>query len=348
MIWSRTFQNVKRQLLTWGTVFAAYPDLKIVHCVGRVHSNVDPISRLQRNVPIQDGPAIDDLVYATLNEQQETLTKFYEKIASQFEARTLKLVAAFEEDQSAVPPDIYGTQIQIASNLGKALKIDYCTARSYNLVTHLDAAEVECFVDGYQQDSFFKKILEELHTKNNWSNPAQPLYFKGENGMLYFEDWNGNMRLCIPRIEQIPLTREVHNELTKGVHAVYHKMYNKIAGTYFWPKMSKQVKRYVTSCDICQKAKPQRHAATGLLQPLPIPEWPFEVLSMDFIPEFPMSSGFNNIMVIVNKLTTLVMLIPTQSTVTETEAAELFFKHIETLNRRESTIAGDLLWRIRT
>ena len=41
LIWSKTFQNVNRRLLSWGTVFSAYPDLQIVHRAGRVHSNVD-------------------------------------------------------------------------------------------------------------------------------------------------------------------------------------------------------------------------------------------------------------------------------------------------------------------
>lgn len=31
LAWSNTFQNVNRRLLTWGTVFATYPDLKIIH-----------------------------------------------------------------------------------------------------------------------------------------------------------------------------------------------------------------------------------------------------------------------------------------------------------------------------
>ena len=46
LTWSRTFQNVNRRLLSWGTMFAAYPGMKIIHRAGRVHSNVDPISRL--------------------------------------------------------------------------------------------------------------------------------------------------------------------------------------------------------------------------------------------------------------------------------------------------------------
>ena len=45
--WSKTFQNVNRRLLTWGTVFSAYHNLWIVHQAGRVHFNVDPISRLE-------------------------------------------------------------------------------------------------------------------------------------------------------------------------------------------------------------------------------------------------------------------------------------------------------------
>ena len=60
LIWSKTFQNVNRRLLTWGTVFSAYPDLQIVHRAGRVHSNVDPISRLRRRVPFMKSPLPPD------------------------------------------------------------------------------------------------------------------------------------------------------------------------------------------------------------------------------------------------------------------------------------------------
>ena len=31
LTWSKTFQNVNCWLLTWGTVFSAYPKLQIVH-----------------------------------------------------------------------------------------------------------------------------------------------------------------------------------------------------------------------------------------------------------------------------------------------------------------------------
>ena len=48
LIWSCTYQNVNRRLLTWGTVFVAYPDLNIVHWAGRVHSNGRPHIKAQK------------------------------------------------------------------------------------------------------------------------------------------------------------------------------------------------------------------------------------------------------------------------------------------------------------
>ena len=61
LTWSTTFQNVNQRLLTWGTVFAAYPKLQIIHHAGKVHSNVDPISRLQRRIPYQDSPNVTNI-----------------------------------------------------------------------------------------------------------------------------------------------------------------------------------------------------------------------------------------------------------------------------------------------
>ncbi|TFY52449.1 hypothetical protein EVJ58_g10011 [Rhodofomes roseus] len=58
--WARTYENANRRLAAWGAVFAAYlPDLDIVHRAGRVHSNVDPLSRLPREPPAHDSPTTD-------------------------------------------------------------------------------------------------------------------------------------------------------------------------------------------------------------------------------------------------------------------------------------------------
>ena len=47
LTWSKTYHNVNHRLMSWGLTYSGYLKLKIVHRAGRVHSNVDPLSRLE-------------------------------------------------------------------------------------------------------------------------------------------------------------------------------------------------------------------------------------------------------------------------------------------------------------
>jgi hypothetical protein len=40
LTWAKTYKNANRRLAAWGLIFAAFPQLVIVHRPGRVHSNV--------------------------------------------------------------------------------------------------------------------------------------------------------------------------------------------------------------------------------------------------------------------------------------------------------------------
>lgn len=95
--------------------------------------------------------------------------------------------------------------------------------------------------------------------------------------------------------------------------------------------MSRTIKEFVRTCDVCQKSKPKKHAPVGLLQPIPIPHQPFEVISMDFISELPCTSeGYDAVLVVVDKLTKYAITIPTTTRVTEVETAVLLFNHVFT------------------
>ena len=121
---------------------------------------------------------------------------------------------------------------------------------------------------------------------------------------------------------------EVHNTITEAAHGGYAKTYNQIAAIYYWPRMSKDIKKYIGTCNICPKTKQRCHVPVGMLQPIPIPSQPFEVVSMDFIPELPEADGYNNILVIVDKLTNYTIFIPTTTSITKKGTAELFFRHM--------------------
>jgi hypothetical protein len=73
---------------------------------------------------------------------------------------------------------------------------------------------------------------------------------------------------------------------------------------------------------------------------MPIPSQPFEVVSMDFIPELPNSNGFDNILVIVDKLTKYAIFIPTSTTISEKETAKLLFSHVIAKSYLTATLIG--------
>ena len=74
-----------------------------------------------------------------------------------------------------------------------------------------------------------------------------------------------------------------------------------LSRSYSWPKMGEDVQAYVKSCLVCQLDKTEKKKMAGLLQPLPIPEKPWQSVSMDFISGFPKARECKSIFVMVDR-----------------------------------------------
>ena len=62
--------------------------------------------------------------------------------------------------------------------------------------------------------------------------------------------------------------------------------------------------KYVSKCLTCQQVKAKHQVPTGLLNPLPIPQWKWDNITMDFVLSFPLTQQkHDSIWVIVDKLT---------------------------------------------
>lgn len=82
-------------------------------------------------------------------------------------------------------------------------------------------------------------------------------------------------------------------------HLGLFKTYSRIRHRFFWPGMYRSVCKYVRSCTKCQRRKRPSLPTAGLLQPLPAPSRPFEVVGSDFFGPLPTSSGGNRWIIVV-------------------------------------------------
>ena len=110
---------------------------------------------------------------------------------------------------------------------------------------------------------------------------------------------------------KLEITRSRHDGLLAG-HWGIAKTLDLVQRDFVWDGMWKYVEDYVSSCESCARNKAPRQKPFGELQPLPIPGRPWESISLDFIVKLPQSSGFDSILVVVDRLTKFCTLHPLQ------------------------------------
>jgi hypothetical protein len=137
------------------------------------------------------------------------------------------------------------------------------------------------------------------------------------------------------------LLRKYHSSPTGG-HFGVAKCYVLLKHSYFWPKMLKDVKIFIKSCLQCQQNKVEQKKLARLLQPLPIPNEPWESISMDFIMALPQNHGQSDaILVIVARLSNQAHFVPTHSKVDAPGVATLFYKEVYHLHGLPQSIISD-------
>ena len=86
--------------------------------------------------------------------------------------------------------------------------------------------------------------------------------------------------------EEIPHIRKILNEAHHSklsIHPGSNKMYHDLRHLYWWSNMKQDITRHVTECDTSGRVKADHMRTPGYLQPLPVPVWKWEDISMDFI-----------------------------------------------------------------
>ncbi|KAL5713694.1 hypothetical protein ACHQM5_015747 [Ranunculus cassubicifolius] len=181
--------------------------------------------------------------------------------------------------------------------------------------------------DEHAQSLISRLVLDPNHCKDySWTQQTLRYHnrlYVGSNGHLRFKIW-----------------QELHQSSIGG-HSGIKATAQRIALYFFWPILLRDVKKWCAECVICQTSKSEHVPSLGLLQPLPIPQVPWNDISLDFIEGLPISAGKSIILVIVDRLSKYAHFFAMKHPIYAQSLATLFLDEVYKLHGLPSTIVSD-------
>ncbi|KAI0500013.1 hypothetical protein KFK09_018221 [Dendrobium nobile] len=186
--------------------------------------------------------------------------------------------------------------------------------------------------EAQKSDSDYSKLIAQI------GSGKTPELRISDSGVIFCKN-----RLWVPvsgDLRQEILYESHHSGYT--VHPGSGKMYADMKLLFWWPGMKKDVAEFVSRCEACQLVKAEHQRPGGLLQSLPIPEWKWEEVTMDFAMGFPRSrQGHDAIWVVVDRLTKSAHFLPIRQTDSVDRLAQIYVKEIVRLHGVPRVIVSD-------
>ncbi|WVZ84759.1 hypothetical protein U9M48_031750 [Paspalum notatum var. saurae] len=182
-----------------------------------------------------------------------------------------------------------------------------------------------------KQDKGMAHIRDEINDKKK-------ACFKLDEGVFWFKN-----RLVVPKDMELrkKILDEAHTSMFT-LHPGSNKMYQDLKQKFWWTRMKREIAKYVSECDVCQRVKANHLKPAGMLQPLAVPAWNWEDIHMDFIVGLPRTSkGYDSIWVIIDRFTKSAHFIPVKTTYRTKQYAELYISRIVSLHGVPLTITSD-------
>ena len=128
-------------------------------------------------------------------------------------------------------------------------------------------------------------------------------------------------------IPESPIRRQILVAAHDTGHPGPARTIGAIAKKFFWPSLAKDARDWIASCDACQRHKVGGRAQ-GYLHSLPVPTERFSDLAMDFFePPFP-TGGYDNLLLVVDRLTKYVRIVPARKDDNAETTAKRFVEHV--------------------
>jgi hypothetical protein len=202
----------------------------------------------------------------------------------------------------------------------------------------------------YAHDEGIMRVMEHLSEPTEKSLRALPPTYRSsihryavEDGLLLYRAvTDDNYRVVVPNDHDLKLEImfEYHDAPVSG-HRGREKTYLALSRDFYWSNQYKYVRKYIRTCEVCQRVKPSP-ASQAPLQPLPVPAECWQSVSMDFIFGLPKDDkGNNGILVFVDRFSKMVHLAAVPESITAEGCARIFMESVFRLHGMPSEIISD-------
>ena len=177
----------------------------------------------------------------------------------------------------------------------------------------------QMIVNAQKNDAKLQEIVQLVSTGDKTN------YAIDENGGLLYKS-----KLCVPN--DMCLKKKVFYESHNTVFTMHprgNKMYQDMKQYYWWRGMKKDIFEYVSKCLTCQQVKAEHQVPFGLLNPLPILQWKWDNITMNFVSGFPLTQRKHDaVWVIVDRLTKFAHFLSIRLDYSMDRLAELYVSEI--------------------
>lgn len=192
--------------------------------------------------------------------------------------------------------------------------------------------------NNHKKDEFWVRIHKEMTKKEGIPRSKEVSLSECRivDGRLYFRD-----RLYLPGSELQGMILKCAHDSGETGHPGKNALYEQISRDYWWPRLNFDCKKYCKFCHTCKRNKTSKLRYQGALKPLPIPAQRWRNISVDFVGALNPSNGFDQVMVVIDRLSKERHYVSCKTTQTAAQLADLFVRHIWKLHGLPDSIISD-------
>ena len=166
---------------------------------------------------------------------------------------------------------------------------------------------------GYQEEPKWERVMRMMLDNEALGENVIKLPYRVVDSLLYFDDDEKGLRLCISSVMKTEVFKLVHDEMGHPGYARTHERLMK--GLYIFGMIIK-LHEFIRYCPHCQLNQISRHKPYDSLQPIYSPTRPFHTLIIDFILTLSKSSSddFDYLMSIIDKFSKVITYISDKNT----------------------------------